>query len=87
MLELYYFPGSLCSQKVKLVLAEKNLKWSDRLINLLTFENLQPNYIHLNPKGVVPTLVHDGKVICDSAMITALPALMNYSFSPPHYLL
>ncbi|MBW4687839.1 MAG: glutathione S-transferase family protein [Komarekiella atlantica HA4396-MV6] len=69
MLELYYFPGSLCSQKVKLVLAEKNLKWSDRLINLLTFENLQPSYIYLNPKGVVPTLVHDGKIICDSATI------------------
>jgi glutathione S-transferase len=30
---------------------------------------LKPNYIHLNSKGVVPTLVHDGKVICDSAMI------------------
>lgn len=69
MLELYYFPDSLCSQKVKLVLAEKNLKWNGRLINLLTFENLKPYYINLNPKGVVPTLVHDGKVICDSAMI------------------
>ena len=42
-LELYSASGSLCSQKVKLVLAEKNLEWKDHLLNLLTFENLQPN--------------------------------------------
>jgi glutathione S-transferase len=69
MLELYNASGSLCSQKVKLVLAEKNLEWKNHLINLLTFENLQPSYIRLNPKGVVPTLIHDSKVITDSAAI------------------
>lgn len=68
-LELYHFPGSLCSQKVKLVLAEKHLKWESHLINLLTFENLQPEYLRLNPKGVVPTLVQNGTPICDSAVI------------------
>ena len=69
MLELYNAPGSLCSQKVKLVLAEKHLGWKSHLINLLTFENLQTNYIRLNPKGVVPTLIHEGRVITDSAVI------------------
>lgn len=69
MLELYSASESLCSQKVKLVLAEKNLEWKSHLLNLLTFENLQPNYIQLNPKGVVPTLIHDGRVVTDSAMI------------------
>ncbi len=69
MLELYYASGSLCSQKVRLVLAEKNLDWKGHLLNLLTFENLQPSYMQLNSKGVVPTLVHDGQVITDSAMI------------------
>lgn len=69
MLELYYASGSLCSQKVKLVLAEKNLEWKPHLLNLLTFDNLQPSYIQLNPKGVVPTLVHNGKVITDSSVI------------------
>ena len=68
-LELYHSNGSLCSQKVKLVLAEKNLEWKSHLINLLTFENLQPKYIKINPKGVVPTLIHDGKVITDSVVI------------------
>jgi glutathione S-transferase len=69
MLELYYASESLCSQKVKLVLAEKQLEWKGHLLNLLTFENLQPSYMQLNPKGVVPTLVHDGRVITDSALI------------------
>jgi glutathione S-transferase len=69
MLELYYASSSLCSQKVKLVLAEKNLEWKSHLLNLLTFENLQPSYMQLNPKGVVPTLVHDGKIITDSYVI------------------
>jgi glutathione S-transferase len=69
MLELYDSCGSLCSQKVKLVLAEKNLKWKNHSLNLLTCENLQPSYIRLNPKGVVPTLIHDGKVITDSVVI------------------
>ncbi len=69
MLELYHASGSLCSQKVKLVLAEKNLEWKSHPLNLLTFENLQPSYIQLNSKGVVPTLIDDGKVITDSAII------------------
>lgn len=69
MLELYTASGSLYSQKVKLVLAEKNLEWKNHSLNLLTFENLQPSYLRLNPKGVVPTLIHGGKVITDSAVI------------------
>lgn len=68
-LELYSASESLCSQKVKLVLAEKNLEWKSHLLNLLTFDNLQPSYIRLNPQGVVPTLIDDDKVITDSAVI------------------
>ncbi|MGL5834830.1 MAG: glutathione S-transferase family protein [Waterburya sp.] len=68
-LELYHASESLCSQKVKLVFAEKELEWKSHLINLLTFENLQPSYMQLNSKGVVPTLLHEGRVITDSVAI------------------
>ena len=68
-LELYSASGSLCSQKVKLVLAEKDLEWNNHLLNLLTFKNLQPSYIQLNPQAVVPTLIHNNTVITDSAVI------------------
>lgn len=68
-LELFHASESLCSQKVKLVLAEKNLEWKSHLLNLLTFENLHPSYVQLNPTAVVPTLIHDNKVITDSNTI------------------
>lgn len=69
MLELYHAATSTCSQKVRLVLAEKGLEFTSHLINLRQNENLSPSYLALNPNGVVPTLVHDGAVICDSSVI------------------
>lgn len=50
-------------------LAEKSLDWESRLVNLATNEHLAPDYLRLNPNGVVPTLVHDGAVIRDSGVI------------------
>lgn len=67
--ELYDSPGSIYARQVKLVLAEKNIQWKSHLINLFTFKNLEPAYIRINPRGVVPTLVHGEKVICDSVAI------------------
>lgn len=69
MLTLYHANHSTCSQKVRLCLAEKALDWESRLVNLATNEHLAPDYLALNPNGVVPTLVHDGAVIRDSGVI------------------
>jgi len=69
MLELYHAPMSTCSQKVRICLAEKGLEWVDRKVNLATNEHLTPQYLALNPNGVVPTLVHDGTAIVDSSVI------------------
>ena len=69
MLTLYHANHSTCSQKVRLCLAEKRLEWTSKLINLATNEHLTPEYLALNPNGVVPTLVHDGAVIRDSGVI------------------
>jgi len=68
-LELYHAPQSTCSQKVRIALAEKNLDWVDHRVNLAKNEQLRPEYLKLNPNGVVPTLVHDGNVIIDSSVI------------------
>ena len=67
MLELYNFPMSTCSQKVRIVLAEKGLEWTDHRIE--SGDHLKPEYLALNPNGVVPTLVHDGQPIVDSSVI------------------
>lgn len=69
MLELYHAPMSTCSQKVRICLAEKGLDWVDRRINLAKNEHLTPEYLKLNPNGVVPTLVHDGTPVIDSSVI------------------
>ena len=69
MLELYHALTSTCSQKVRMCLAEKRLDWVDRRVNLAANEHLTPAYLALNPNGVVPTLVHDGKVIIESGVI------------------
>ena len=81
MLTLYNNAYSTCSQKVRLVLAEKSLEWEDRQINFSKNEHIAPEYLKLNPNGVVPTLVHDGAVIIDSSVIMA-PSCTNVGTTP-----
>ncbi len=69
MLELYHALTSTCSQKVRMCLAEKGLDWVDRRVDLRANEHLTQAYLALNPNGVVPTLVHDGRPIVDSSVI------------------
>lgn len=60
---------SACAQKVRLVLAEKQLVWNEQSLNLRRGDQFAPEYLKLNPKAVVPTLVHDGVVIRESSII------------------
>jgi glutathione S-transferase len=69
MLELYNAMQSTCSQKVRLVLAEKGLEFEEHRLKLFQGDQLKPEYLRLNPNGVVPTLVHDGQPIIDSSVI------------------
>jgi glutathione S-transferase len=69
MLELYHDSDSIMSFKVRFCLAEKGLEWQEHRTVLGKFENLRPEYLNINPGGVVPTLVHDGKVILESTII------------------
>ncbi|MBY4676677.1 glutathione S-transferase family protein [Marinobacterium arenosum] len=69
MLELYTHPMSPCAQKVRIVLAEKGLEWTKHHVELSQKENLRPEYLKLNPLGVVPTLVHNGKPVIESSII------------------
>jgi glutathione S-transferase len=69
MLKLYTHPMSPCSQKVRIVLTEKNLEWEKYDVNLPEKENLTPEYLKLNPLGVVPTLVDEGRSVIESSII------------------
>ena len=70
MLELYSNEISVCAQKVRVVLREKGVQWIHHEIDVTKKENLRPDYLRLNPNGVVPTLVHDGRVIVESTVIS-----------------
>ena len=54
---LYHHPSSTCSQKVRLVLHHKKIPFEEHLIDLLAGDHLTPDYLALNPNGVVPTPV------------------------------
>jgi glutathione S-transferase len=70
MLKLYNAAHSTCSQKVRLVLAEKRLAFEDIKLDLgRAKDHLKPDYLKINPNGVVPTLVDDGSIIIDSSVI------------------
>jgi glutathione S-transferase len=69
MFTLYNNAYSTCSQKVRLTLAEKGIAWTDVQVNFARNEHLAPDYLKLNPNGVVPTLLHDGEVVLDSSVI------------------
>jgi glutathione S-transferase len=71
VIELYHFGFSTCSQKVRLVLAEKGIEFESHEVNLMAGGQHDPAYVKLNPKHVVPTLVHDGRVLVESSLIIA----------------
>jgi len=68
-LTLYHNPVSTCSQKVRLVLAEKKLPYDSHVIVWGKNEHLTEEYLKINPNGVVPSLVHDGAPVIDSSVI------------------
>jgi glutathione S-transferase len=69
MLELYHHGTSVCAAKARIVLAEKGLAWTGHYVDILKGEQFAPDYLNLNPKHVVPTLVHDGNVVRESTLI------------------
>jgi len=81
MLELYHNTMSSCAQKVRVCLAEKGLEWKSHHLNLRKGDQQRPEYLKLNPKGVVPTLVDRGNVIRESNVI--LEYLEEAFPSPP----
>jgi len=68
-LTLYHNDMSVCAQKVRLCLAEKQLAYEDKHLDLRAGDQKRPEYLALNPNGYVPTLVHDDFVLGESTVI------------------
>ena len=61
-----HFMGSSCSQKLRIFLNLKGIKWESHLVDLFVNENFGPWFLGVNPRGLVPVLVHDGAVHIES---------------------
>ena len=82
--ELYANPFSHCSRKVRLALEEKGIDYHYRTIDLIetgSYETLSSRYLRINPSGLVPTLVHEGRPIYESDDILGYIDSLNKSSS------
>lgn len=70
MLELYHGGTSVCSVKVRLVLAEKGLDWESHYLSLTKREHQTEAYRAINPNLKVPALVDDGVPLAESTVIS-----------------
>jgi ganglioside-induced differentiation-associated protein 1 len=66
-----HFIGSSCSQKLRVFLNLKGISWESHHIDLPGNENYRPWFLGVNPRGLVPVLVHDGAVHIESNDIIA----------------
>ncbi|CAN5407799.1 glutathione S-transferase family protein [soil metagenome] len=73
MYRLYYCP-STASLAVHWMLIEMGASFELALIDTATGAQKSPDYLQLNPSGVVPTLIVEGAPVCEVAAILMLLA-------------
>jgi glutathione S-transferase len=69
MIKLYDFKSSPNCQRVKVVLAEKNLPYEIVPVDLTKKEQKNAEYLKMNPYGKVPVLTDDNTVLYESLII------------------
>jgi glutathione S-transferase len=70
MFVLHHGWKSSASRRVRLCMAEKGLKFESRIVNLAKMEHHTPEYLALNPNGVIPLLIlPDGRSLYESSTI------------------
>ena len=67
-IKLYYAPGA-CSLASHIALEESGLAYETERLILMNGDQRKPEYLKLNPRGRVPTLVVDGKVLTENMAI------------------
>ncbi|NOG70477.1 glutathione S-transferase family protein [Roseicella sp. DB1501] len=66
---LYNAPRSSASRRVRLCLEEKGLAYDNRIVDMGKLEHHSAAYLKINPNGVVPSMLHDGKPLHESGTI------------------
>ena len=67
--ELYHWEPCANSGELLIALGEKGVAFRSRYVDLLQFEHLSDSFLALNPRGQVPVLVHDGRVLTETTLI------------------
>ncbi|OUR94921.1 hypothetical protein A9Q81_14240 [Gammaproteobacteria bacterium 42_54_T18] len=68
---LYDYESSPCARRVKICLMEKGIPYKTQTIYLSKMEQKNPEYLRINPNGLVPAINHNGRVIFESSVIIA----------------
>ncbi len=69
MLILHHAWRSSASRRVRLCLEEKGLAYEGHVVDLAKLEHHSPEYLKINPNGVIPALIHDGRPLYESGTI------------------
>ena len=69
MMVLHHGWRSSASRRVRLCLEEKGLAYESHVVDMANMEHHSPDYLKINPLGVIPTLVHDGRPLHESGTI------------------
>jgi glutathione S-transferase len=70
MFTLFHGWKSSASRRVRLCLAEKGLEFESRTVDLTKMEHHRPEFLKLNPNGVIPLLIlEDGRSLYESGTI------------------
>ena len=68
-IEVYSNSFSHCSRKVRLAVAELGLPAKHRSVELIEtgwYQSISPEYLKINPSGLVPTMLHNGHPVYES---------------------
>ena len=77
---LYHWEPNANSGKPMLALEEKGVAWSSRYVNMLKFDQHQPEYLAINPQGTIPAITHGELVLTES---TAIMEYVDSAFDGP----
>lgn len=80
---LYNYTMSICSMKTRLAMEEFGVDYDDRQVDIgFALENFEPDYVRLNNKAVVPTLVVGDKIVTNSYNIVLEAAELGQAGLP-----
>lgn len=77
---LYHWEPNANSGKPMLTLVEKGVAFNSHYLDLLNFDQHQPDYLKINPMGTIPAMTHGDRVLTES---TAMMEYIDEAFPGP----